>query len=226
MIRYILFDAYGTLLSMGSASIDATHEILQKCGRTDLDASAFYTEWKALRAKMIGGMTDFVCEAEVFRATLHTLYQKYAIDGDADDDVRIMLDTWGTRDVFPEVKRTVNRLSQAYTLCIASTTDTEPLVCDLRRNGLAFAHVYTSESLRVYKPHRAFYQSILDDLHSAPDEVLFVGDSLTDDVWGPARLGIKTCHVNRKNTPCREIVPDYTVSSLDKLPDLLNEEQL
>ncbi len=226
MIRYILFDAYGTLLSTGSASVDATRAILQQRGREDLDASAFYAEWKHLCAQTIRNMTDFVCEAEVFRAALHTLYREHGIDGNADADVRLMLDTWGTRDAFPEVRRVLEQLSQTYTLCIASTTDTAPLLCDLKRNGLNIARIYTSESLRVYKPHRAFYKMILDDLHAASDEVLFVGDSLTDDVWGPARLGIRTCHVNRKQTSDRDIIPDHTVSSLNELPDLLNEEQL
>jgi len=78
----------------------------------------------------------------------------------------------------------------------------------------------------VYKPHRAFYETILDDLRLTPDRVLFVGDSLTDDVWGPTQLGIKTCHVNRKNIPYRDIIPDYTVSSLKELPDLLRGKQL
>ncbi len=165
---------------------------------------------------MIRTMTDFVCEAEVFRTALHMLYREYCIDGNADEDVQLMLDTWGTREAFPEVKRVLKQLSQTYTLCIGSTTDTAPLMRDLARNEIDIQHVYTSESLAVYKPHRAFYKMILDDLHAASDEVLFVGDSLTDDVWGPARLGIRTCHVNRKNTPYRDIVPDYTVLSLNE----------
>jgi len=225
-VSTILFDAYGTLLSTGNASVDATHMILKKHDRTDLDAIAFYDEWKRLRAETIKNMTEFVCEAEVFRSTLRALYQKYGIDGNADDDVQIMLDTWGTRDAFPEVRQIVHCLSQTHILCIASTTDTAPLLRDLDRNGLNISRIYTSESMRVYKPHRAFYETILDDLRLTPDRVLFVGDSLTDDVWGPTQLCIKTCHVNRKNTPYRDIIPDYTVSTLKELPDLLRGKQL
>lgn len=221
--RFILFDAYGTLFSTGTASVDSTRAILQKRGRNDLDASAFYSKWKVYRAEMIRTMTEFVCEAEVFRTTLHTLYREHCIDGNADEDVWIMLDTWGTREAFYDTKQTLETLSKTHTLCIASTTDTAPLMRDLCRNGLAVERVYTSENLRVYKPHRAFYGAILDDLQTRPDEVLFVGDSPTDDVWGPARLGIQTCHVNRKNTPYKDIFPDYTVSSLAELPDLLQK---
>lgn len=221
----ILFDAYGTLFSTGTASVDASRAILQKRGRENLDASEFYMRWKRLRAETIRTTADFVCEAEVFRTTLHTLYREYGIDGNADEDVQIMLDTWGTREAFPEVKQTIKTLSQTHVLCIASTTDTAPLMRDMRRNGLNAERVYTSESMRVYKPHRAFYQKILDDLHATPDEILFVGDSLTDDVWGPAQLGIKTCHVNRNRAPYREIIPDHTVLSLNELLDLLSEVQ-
>lgn len=221
--RYLIFDAYGTLFSTGTASVDATRAILDKNGRADIDAHVFYAEWKTLRAQMIASMTVFVPEAEVFRETLRHLYQTYGIDGDFDADVQIMLDTWGTRDAFADVKPALARLAKQYTICVGSTTDTEPLLADLKRNGLTVECVYTSQMLSVYKPHAAFYRRILDDLHADASEVLFVGDSLTDDVWGPARLGIKTCHVNRKQTTYRDIVPDLSVASLQALADRLTK---
>lgn len=52
-------------------------------------------------------------------------------------------------------------------------------------------------------------------------EVLFVGDSLIDDVLGPQKLGIKTCWLNRKNLKIdHEIRPDFIVNNLNELLSL------
>ena len=50
-----------------------------------------------------------------------------------------------------------------------------------------------------------------------PQEALFVGDSLANDVAGPQAAGIPACWVNRKGEHPRAFVPRYTVSDLTGL---------
>ena len=109
------------------------------------------------------------------------------------------------------------------TVCIGSTTDTEPLMRDLTRNGITVDHVFTSEDLQAYKPRKAFYEKILAALDLRPEEVLFVGDSLTDDVYGPRQAGMQTCWVNRKGQPMPERVPDFVVTDLNGVPAILED---
>ena len=105
--------------------------------------------------------------------------------------------------------------------CVASTTDTAPLLRDLARAGLRFQHVFTSEALGAYKPSPAFYQPILRALALSPKETVFVGDSLKDDVIGPKKVGIRTVWVNRKSLLVGDVFPDAIVSSLEGLPGVL-----
>ena len=161
-------------------------------------------------------------EEEIFRWDLCRLYKEYGLEGDPFLDVRVMLDTLGRRSAFPETREVVERLSQEYLVAIGSTTDTEPLLRDLKKNGLEMNHVFTSESLRVYKPQEAFYQKILDRLQVKADEALFVGDSLLDDVWGPQRVGIRACWVNRKGEKAAEIAPNLEMPDLQGLPAKLS----
>jgi len=81
--------------------------------------------------------------------------------------------------------------------------------------------VFTSEDLKVYKPQKAFYEKILAVLSLRPEEVLFVGDSLTDDIYGPRQSGMKTCWVNRKGQPSPMLTPDYEVADLRGVLELL-----
>ena len=61
---------------------------------------------------------------------------QYDLSGNAAEDVRIMLNTLGNRMAFPESKAVVEQLKRSVTVCIGSTTDTEPLMKDLARSGM------------------------------------------------------------------------------------------
>ena len=222
MIKAVVFDVYGTLISTGTGSVDAARKILDLHGSA-IPAKDFYADWKKYHRAHMDGLTHFVTEETIFRWDLERLYEQYGLPGNAAEDVHLMLDTLGNRTAFPESREVVERLRRSVTVCIGSTTDTEPLMRDLERAGIAVDHIFTSEGLQVYKPQKAFYETILAALSLPPEAVLFVGDSLTDDVFGPARAGMKTCWVNRKGQPAPTPPPDYTVEDLTGVPAILED---
>lgn len=220
MIRAVVFDAYGTLISTGTGSLDAAQRILKLHG-SEIPAKTFYSDWKRYHRSHMDSLTQFVPEETIFLWDLEKLYAQYGLAGNAVQDVRIMLDTLGNRVAFPESRAVIEALKPSVTVCIGSTTDTEPLMRDLDRSGITVDRIFTSEDLQVYKPQKDFYEKILAVLSMKPEEVLFVGDSLMDDVWGPKQAGMKTCWVNRKGQPAPEQLPDYQMSDLNGLLAIL-----
>lgn len=220
MIKAVVFDAYGTLISTGTGSLDAAQGILD-LHASPISAKAFYADWKRFHRAHIDGLTAFVPEETIFQWDLEKLYEQYGLSGRAGEDVKIMLNTLGRRRAFPESRAVIERLKGRVTVCIGSTTDTGPLTQDLARSGITVDHVFTSEDLRVYKPQPVFYEKILAALSLQPEEVLFAGDSLTDDVYGPGQAGMKTCWVNRKGQPAPVPLPDYVVADLNGVAEIL-----
>jgi 2-haloalkanoic acid dehalogenase type II len=218
-LRAIVFDAYGTLIDTGDGSVRATGAILAKNG-CDLDAGEVYARWKQYHRMHIESLATFVNEEAVFLLDLKRLYADYGIVGDPEEDVKIMLSTLGVRRLFPETLEVVGELRKRYQVFIASTSDTAPLESDLARSNLAVDGYFTSESLRIYKPAREFYIRVLSEIGHSADEVLFVGDSLQDDVWGPAGAGLKTVWVNRKSASIpahTDVLPDHEIHDLREL---------
>jgi putative hydrolase of the HAD superfamily len=218
-LRAIIFDAYGTLIDTGDGSVRATRAILRKNG-CDLDAGEVYARWKQYHRMRIESLATFVNEEAVFLLDLKRLYADYGIVGTPEDDVGIMLATLGVRRLFPETLDVVGELRKRYQVFIASTSDTAPLESDLARNGLAVDGYFTSESLRIYKPAREFYLRVLSEIGHSADEALFVGDSLRDDVWGPAGAGMRTVWVNRESGPIpphTDILPNHEIHDLREL---------
>jgi len=194
-ISTIVFDAYGTLIDTADGSVRATQTILRKHG-CELNPTEVYARWKTYHQHIISTLSAFTSEDAIFVAGLSRLYQDYHIAGNPHEDVHIMLATLGIRKVFADTIPCLNCLRGRFELVIASNTDTRPFLADMQRNKVVVDKWFTSESLQAYKPHRAFYDRMVEELGKEPHEVVFIGDSLDADVMGPMDYGMKSIWLN------------------------------
>ncbi|MCR5225803.1 MAG: HAD family hydrolase [Eubacterium sp.] len=219
MYKNIIFDCFGTLIDTGTGSVEAVREILSNV-RMDIDAQVFYAEWKSLKKEMMLQET-FYTEKALFAISLGKIFEKYGVNADAENEVKPMIDVlFGKRNIFPETMETLNALeAKGIQYAIGSTTDTDSLMHFLDANNLRVANVFTSESMKVYKPAPLFYRTILQKMNWNVSESIFVGDSLLDDVAGPKSIGMKTVLVDRKAkfSKSDDIEPDYVITNLKEL---------
>jgi FMN phosphatase YigB (HAD superfamily) len=122
MIKSIIFDCYGTLISTGNDSIMATDQIL-KSNNSNIDAKEFYGRWKKMHSEICAA-DSFKLESVVFKRGLENLYKIYKIEGNPEQDVKLMLNTLGRRELFSEVHEVINELSNHYDLAIGSNVTT------------------------------------------------------------------------------------------------------
>lgn len=95
----------------------------------------------------------------------------------------------------------------------------------LRREGIAdlFSATIISADVGRRKPHPSIFQAALRQLNVPPEEALFVGDSLEDDVLGGHAAGIDVAWINSKgfDFPPGIQVPRYQIRSFLELRELL-----
>lgn len=219
MITTIIFDAFGTLFQVadgGSANYILDHIIA--CGH-DVDKKTFLQEWK--KYYKIHTSTDhpFQTERDIFVSRVRMFYDRYGVERDAAVDVDHLLSGAYERRAYEEVSAVVEWLHQKYNVYIGSNTDNDVLEAVMNKNSITADRVYTSEDLKCYKPEPRFYEKILVENHLNSSEVLFVGDSLTDDVYGPQYVGIQAVWLNRnkKEVPVKVMA----IENLRELKDLL-----
>ena len=111
-------------------------------------------------------------------------------------------------------------LMKRYRIFIGSNTDNDVLESVMQKNDIRVHKVYTSEDLRCYKPNSKFFEQILKENDLAAEEVLFVGDSITDDILGPKAVGMKTVWVDR-NGIGGDAGQDGTVADLSGLWEVM-----
>ncbi len=71
MYKNIIFDCFGTLIDTGSGSVQAVERILSNVA-LNVEAKAFYSEWKSLKKKMMLQDT-FFSEKALFSVSLGKL---------------------------------------------------------------------------------------------------------------------------------------------------------
>lgn len=120
----------------------------------------------------------------------------------------------------------VRRLAPHYRLGVLSNFDDARTGHEvIRDTGVVdrFEVVIISAEVALRKPHPAIFRLLLDRLCLEPREVLFVGDNPREDVAGARAAGIPVAWVMGRQTEFPEGLaePDYRVSTIAELPDLL-----
>lgn len=222
-MRAILFDAFGTLFDTGSGG-SARETILShlRADGASVDETAFRSEWTEFYRIHTAPEAGFRTERALFGERIRMFYRRYGIKRDAAADSDSILQGAYTRKAFPEAADALSALRKKYQVLIASNTDNDVLEQVMTRNRIAADGIYTSENLKCYKPNPDFYRKILNDAGLSPQEVLFVGDSVRDDILGPKTVGIAAVWVNR-NGKTEDFGQIATVSDLRELLEIVKK---
>lgn len=219
-MKAIIFDAFGTLFRVtNGGSAKTIMKNITDCGRA-VDEKAFLEEWKDYYKKCTLSGSEFMKERDIFIARIQMFYDRYGVNRNAEKDADSLLAEAFERKAYSETKSVLDELMKNYQILIGSNTDNDVLESVMQKNKIVVHKVYTSENLRCYKPDSRFYTKILEDNDLSPEEVLFVGDSITDDVIGPKAVGIKTVWIDRSGMGNHN-EQDYTIGDLNELLDIV-----
>jgi putative hydrolase of the HAD superfamily len=88
--------------------------------------------------------------------------------------------------------------------------------------GLLDACVYTSD-LAHLKPSVEAFTALLAAVGVSADQAVFVGDRQYDDIFGAARVGMRTVWIANDLTPSYDVEPDVTVADLRDVVAVIDE---
>jgi 2-haloalkanoic acid dehalogenase type II len=227
MITTLIFDVYGTLLDTRKCSLAVLEDVIEK-RRCSLSSQIVYQKWREKIEEIILKMDSeikFKSEKEFFKAAMDNAFDELEINASAEQKMKAYNEMcWGKRFLFPETKDAIENLREDFTVIIASNSDTEPLLIDLDKHELQVDKVFSSEKLKFYKPHQEFYQRLLKKIGKNPDECVYIGDSLKNDVLMPKKAGMKSIWINRNNEKIENNVkPDLVVNNLLEIEQNLSK---
>lgn len=221
MLRAVTFDAFGTLIDTGRDVLIHVARAVCQDHRPSLPPEELLATWDRY---------FFGAEYDEFQNLLTTTEDSlaktmadYGLEGDPHPYVEMLERMWSHAKAYPEATRVLARMD-GLPRAVVSNADDAFLKEILQKNGLTFDHVVTSEGARAYKPRARIFEIALARLGAEPEHVLHVGDSLTADVEGASRLGIRTVWVNRTGLVrgASDPRPDHEIPDLSPLPELVD----
>ena len=122
--------------------------------------------------------------------------------------------------LFDDVKPFFEKCSKP--VYVLSNDDLFYLEESMKEKGLNPAGIISAEMARACKPDRAIFDKAFDIAGVKPEEVLFIGDSVTSDVKPALELGITPVLIVRSGGADRSSVPGNVrvIQSLVELNDL------
>ncbi len=219
-INAIIFDAFGTLFKVTSGGSARTIMNYITANGCIVDEKAFLDEWKAFYKKHTADSIEFKTERDIFISRIQMFYDRYGVSRNAEADADALLAGAFEREAYTETKSVLNKLMKKYKVFIGSNTDNDVLESVMSKNNISVHKVYTSENLKCYKPNPRFFREILDDNGLTPQVVLFVGDSVTDDIFGPKALDVRTVWLDREGKG-GDFGQDFTINDLNGIWEVL-----
>ena len=132
----------------------------------------------------------------------------------------------------PDCHQTLASLkAQGLYTSVVSNSDIHQLDTLIERGNLAeyFDHITSSEAAASCKPDKGFFEVALNKSGLDPEQVLFIGDSLEQDIAGAKSVGIKTVLITEEGmiTPMHiggeAVEPDFRITELSELLTLVGE---
>jgi putative hydrolase of the HAD superfamily len=224
-IRYILFDAVGTLLypqpSVAQAYLQAAQRHDVSISLEDIKSRFPVAYREAFRN---GG--DFATDEDRERQRWRTVVD--AVFRAAPPAIDALLDQLWHEFSLPQrwplfddvVSAWANLTARGYVLGIASNFDSRLRNILTGHSCLADCRqVFVSTELGWSKPSEFFYRSIQERLGAQPDEILMVGDDFENDVVAPRRAGWRSLELDRRSADPEVVKSLHELANfIDRLP--------
>jgi putative hydrolase of the HAD superfamily len=219
--KAVLFDSFGTLVSMEPPGPHLRAELAKRGAAVDLETAA-----AAFRAEIAYYLEHHVEGRD--RASLDDLRDRCArvmsqALGDPPVDVRAAMLAAIRFDAFPDVPHALRDLrAHGLRLVVASNWDCS-LGEVLREAGVRelVDGVVTSAEVGAAKPDARLFHAGLELAGCSPEEAVYVGDSPDSDVRGAAAAGIRPVLIEREAGAAPPGAEAPRIATLAELPPVL-----
>lgn len=232
-ITTVIFDMYETLVPNNRALWIETFESIIREQNLEISAEQLFEEWKALEIKFrVARVNLEEPEKSPPFKSYQTAWLEYfsqafnnlkLTEGNAVAATRVALQDLGTRQPFSDALQVLPKMHSRWRTAVLSNADDAFLLPQINKFDWKFEAVLSSEDAKAYKPLPSPFLQMLARLKVGPEESIYVGDMLYEDVLGAKSVGMRAVWVSRNGEEPNSSVraPDFTVHSLTELPAIL-----
>jgi len=167
-----------------------------------------------------------IARSQDYRETFQVFQPGFDLDKARQQRADVGNPEWfGEDDLYPDVRPALARLRDDGLWVGIAGNQTARAGGILRGLGLPADMIATSDDWGVTKPDPGFFRQMIKVVPCDPDQTLYVGDRLDNDIVPAARLGMRTALIKRgpwaiiqQDDPDAYRVPTMRIDSLAELP--------
>ena len=132
------------------------------------------------------------------------------------------MSTWNKIATVKNAKKCLKKISKTIPCYLATNADDSnknEIYEALKKVGINkyIKDIFSSKYIGYHKPSKEFFKKIINKLEINPNEIVFVGDDIENDIYGSKRAGMIPVHYD-----------PFSISNYDglKINDLLNLIQI
>lgn len=225
MKKFVLLDLDDTILDFHKAERIALEKTLVALGLEATDeVLGRYSEINAAQWRLLeqGKLT----RAEVKERRYQLLFEEFGIDVDPVKAARTYEHNLSIGHYFiKDAEWVLEELSKKYELYLVSNGSVDIQMPRIASAGIEkyFTRMFISEAVGYNKPDIAFFEAVFAVIPNFDKQkAVMIGDSLSSDILGGKNAGITTVWFHPSDEAVTTTTrPDYVISSLKQLPQLL-----
>lgn len=223
-IKAVCFDYYMTLVQLEQPFEQIKKWIEQhlKKNNCNIELNRFHRKFTRNRAVL---STDGVFRLgikllmECMKLTCKEFDYKYC-----KDEFKSFIDElFSSPLAYKDAHEVINQLKKYYKVGLVTNADNYIINESILRQSFGFDFVVTSEDAQCNKPHKNIFKYTMKKLDATHEDIIMIGDSQVDDIYGASQMGIKTIWLNRKKDIVKKElgIPNFEVNSLNEIIKIL-----
>ncbi len=157
-----------------------------------------------IRNRAVLGSGEFMLGIDVLVNSVKNACERFQVQ-DFSQEFQVMVKTlFMEAHAFDDAVSVVEDLKKHYSVGLLSNADNDIIRPSIEENGFQFDFIITSEDAKANKPDKKIFDFALRKLNKESRQVIMVGDSQTEDVWGAERCNIPTAWINRNKERLKE----------------------
>jgi 2-haloalkanoic acid dehalogenase type II len=199
-IKVIFFDYYGTLVQMEKPFqqlkewFHTTH--IQR--QTKVSANEFFMFFSRQRASLLCP-DKFLTGYQTLVGSYHKTCKKFHISPENSGFRSCIESLFSDTTAYEDALLTIEKLHHTYQIGILTNADNDLLKESMKKHRFVVDYVITSEDAKCNKPWEGIFMKAVNTAKTKAEQILIIGDSLTDDIMPAQDMGFNTIWINRNN---------------------------
>jgi 2-haloacid dehalogenase/putative hydrolase of the HAD superfamily len=194
-VKAIAIDYYGTLVDVGQPFMEIKEWYVNTYNNFSENINRIYMAFFKEHAKLQCSK-EFLLGQTLLMNSYKKSCDKYNLPFLPEAFQRLIIQLFTQPPAFTGAQQTIRNWRKSYPVLLLTNADNQILYESIKIQGFEFDFILSSEDLQCNKPNVKTFQKACELLNTPAENVLMIGDSLTEDIYGAMSYGMQAIWIN------------------------------